>query len=129
MQSSITALYAGLLAVLIVTLSARISRLRWHHKVGIGDGGHRDLARAIRVQANAVEYVPLGLVLMLLAELNGFAPWLLHIAGSALFLGRVLHATGLGRYAGTTPERMIGTTLTWLVIGGLGVTLLVTTLA
>lgn len=125
MQSPITALYAGLLAVLIIALSARITRLRWHHQVGIGDGGHRDLARAIRVHANSVEYVPLGLVLMLIAELNGFSAWLLHVAGSALFLGRVLHAAGLGRSVGTTPERMIGTTLTWLVIGGLGVTLLV----
>ena len=39
---------------------------RNRHKIGIGDGGDKALARKIRVHGNFVEYVPLGLLLMAL---------------------------------------------------------------
>ena len=67
----ITGLYAALCALLILALSFRIAGLRRRLKVGIGDGGDAGLARAIRAQANAVEYVPLMLVMLLVAENNG----------------------------------------------------------
>jgi drug/metabolite transporter (DMT)-like permease len=69
----VTALYAGLLGLLVLILSYRVSRLRLTYRVGTGDGGHDDLGRAIRVQGNAMEYVPLGLVLLLLAAIGAAA--------------------------------------------------------
>ena len=70
MSVPITALYAGVCAFVLLALAARVIRLRWALKVGIGDGGERTLNRAIRVHGNAAEYVPIALVLMLVAELG-----------------------------------------------------------
>jgi len=128
MSVSVTALYASLLALLVVALAARISLLRKKHRVGIGDGGNRELALAVRVHANAAEYVPLGVLLLLIAELQGLPAWSLHLAGSALFLGRILHAAGLGRSAGTSAGRFVGMTFTWMMILALAVVLALRTL-
>jgi uncharacterized membrane protein YecN with MAPEG domain len=46
--------------------------------------------------------VPILLVLLLLLELGGSRPWLLHGLGAAILLGRVLHAAGISR----SPERL-----------------------
>ncbi|MGD8573855.1 MAG: MAPEG family protein, partial [Gammaproteobacteria bacterium] len=109
----ITALYAGLLALLILGLAARVSLGRERHRVGLGDGGHRSLERRIRTHANAVENLPLALVLMLVAELNGATALWLHGAGIGLIAGRLLHAWGLSRSSGQTFGRFVGTSLTW----------------
>lgn len=124
MHAPVTALYAGLLALLVIALAIRVSLLRRRHRVGIGAGDHASLALAMRVHGNATEYVPLALVLLLLAELNGFPAWSLHAAGSGLFLARVLHAFGLGRYAGSSPGRFAGIVLTWLVMAALAAALI-----
>ena len=112
----LTSLYAALLALLLILLSGRISLLRKKHHVGINDGGSSALARAIRVQANFVEYVPFALLLLLLVELQQAQRELIHGIGIALIVGRVLHAYGLGRTAGSSIGRFIGTGLTWGVI-------------
>lgn len=116
MHAPVTALYAGLLALLLVALAARVPLLRRKHHVGIGSGGHADLALAVRVHGNATEYVPAAVLLLLLAELNGFPAWSLHAAGSGFFLARVLHAIGLGGNARYSAGRFFGTALTWLLI-------------
>lgn len=115
-----TVLFAGLLALILVFLAARVIRLRVRHRVGIGDGGQPDLARAIRVHGNFVEYTPLGLLLILLIELAGYAPWLVQTLGGALVAGRLLHALGLSRSSGESMPRLIGMVLTFavLVVGG-----------
>ena len=112
----ITGLYAALCALLVLALAGAVIRLRWRTKAGIGDGGDRRLARAIRVHANAVEYVPLALVLLLVAELDHAGPALLHGCGVALVVARVAHAIGLSRTAGASPGRMLGTVGTFGVV-------------
>ena len=52
----------------------------------------RVLARRIRAHANAAEYVPLALLLLLILELNQTQPMLLHVFGCVLIAGRILHA-------------------------------------
>lgn len=111
----ITAFYAGVLALLLLALALRIIRLRWKLRVGIGDGGDRAMLRAIRVHGNATEYVPIALLLLLVAELNQAGPALLHGCGGVLVVARVLHAVGLGRFAGATWQRTFG------VVGTVGV--------
>jgi uncharacterized membrane protein YecN with MAPEG domain len=100
----------------LVALSANVSRWRRRSQTGIGDGGHAELARAIRVQGNFIEYVPLALLLLGLLEIAG-APraWIL-AGGGALLLGRLLHAWGLSRHAGVTTGRYYGMALTWGVL-------------
>jgi uncharacterized protein len=112
----ITALYAGLAALLVLAFALSVIRLRWRTKTGLGDGGDRRLARAIRIHGNAAEYVPLALVLMLVAELNYTGPMLLHGCGAVLIAARVAHAIGLNRTAGSSTGRMLGTVCTFGVV-------------
>lgn len=113
----VTPLYAALCAILLIALSLRVARLRKTLKVGIGDGGERALQKAIRVQGNFIEYVPMALLLLFLLELSRQAPfWVLHLLGAGLLLGRVLHAIGLSTTAGLSFGRMVGILLTFGMI-------------
>ena len=118
---AIAALYAGLIGILLIALAAGVSRLRRRHKVGLGDGGNRDLQRAIRVHGNAVEWAVPALLLLLVAELNRAPPLLLHACGIAIVLGRVLHAFGLSRSGGVSFGRFVGTGLSWGALAVLSV--------
>lgn len=109
-------LYIGLAALLLIVLSAQVMRLRGKHRVGIGDGGHADLHRAIRVQANFIEYVPIALLLLLCVDLVGDSKWIVHVLGIALLAGRVLHAYGLSRNPDESFGRLVGMVLTLLVL-------------
>ncbi len=112
----VTALYAGVCALLLLVFAAQISRYRMRFRVGLGDGGNADLARAIRVHGNAVEWMLPMLLLMLIAELNHTSHMLLHICGAAFVLARIAHAVGLGRRSGESPGRKLGTVVSWTVI-------------
>ncbi len=120
----ITALYAALLALLIIALSMRVVRLRMRLRIGVGDGGDVQMQRAIRVHANAVEYVPLALLLMALLELNGAAALTLHVFGTLLVIARLLHAWGLSGSSGKSFGRFWGALTTFLIIVGLALALL-----
>lgn len=113
---SITSIYAAILAFVVVGLTLRVVWLRWKFKVGIGTGEERQLAKAIRAHGNAVETIPLALVLMMLVELGPVPSAALHGAGIALVFGRCAHAFGLSRHAGTSPGRMVGMLLTVLSV-------------
>ncbi|GAB4168599.1 MAG: MAPEG family protein [Wenzhouxiangellaceae bacterium] len=109
--------YAGALALLLLVLSIRVVWLRRKHQVGLGDGGVRELGRAIRAHANFCEYVPIALILLVLLALAGDPDrWLINLLAGGLLIGRILHAYGLSRSAGTSPARLLGTSLTWLVL-------------
>jgi uncharacterized membrane protein YecN with MAPEG domain len=85
-------------------------------RVGLGDGNNPDLLKRIRVHANAVEYVPFYLLLMLILELNQTAPILIHVFGIALVIARVLHAWGVSRHSGNSAGRAVGAGLTVLMM-------------
>jgi len=110
----ITAVFAALLALMLVGISVRVTVLRARKKINLFDGGDEQLGRAIRVQGNFVEYVPMALALMALMEWTGAAPWLVYVAAIALFVARVVHAFGL--YSSVFPARVAGTSITWIVI-------------
>ena len=113
----VTALYAGLCALLVIALAFKVVAFRRGKKVGLGTGGDKQGEIAVRTHANAVEYIPLALILMLIAEINGLSHLWLHCLGAALLFGRLLHAIGLSAGSGGYhPGRFIGTSLTWLVI-------------
>ena len=116
MQAPITALWAGLLGLLGLALAMQVVRTRVTQKVAFGDGGDPIMQQRIRVHGNFIEYVPMVLVLMLVLELDGTGPGVLHALGASLFAARLLHAFGLGSSTGTTPGRFGGTVLTWLVL-------------
>jgi uncharacterized membrane protein YecN with MAPEG domain len=112
----VSLLFAGLHALLLLLLSARVSRWRYRAEAAFGDPGNGPLARAILVQANFIEYVPIGLVLLALLELAGLPSRWLWALGSLLLLARLLHAWGLSLHSGTSFGRYWGTALTWMVL-------------
>ena len=112
----ITLLFAALHGLLLLVLVARVSRLRHGRRIGFGDGGDPELARAIRVHGNFVEHVPFALLLLGLLELAGLPASWLWAFGSTLLLSRLMHATGLSRSSGASFGRFYGTALTWVLI-------------
>jgi uncharacterized protein len=113
----ITGLYAALLTLLILGLAVRVMLIRRRTRIGLGDGGDRAVACAIRAHGNATEYVPLALILLLVLELDQTVPLLLHAFGVALVIARLVHAVGLSRAAGNSAGRAVGAGLTLVVIG------------
>jgi len=117
----ITALYASLLALLVILLALVAVKLRRSLRVGLGDGGNRDLQRAIRAHGNATEYIPLFLILLAAYELNHGSATALHLFGAVFFVSRVLHAWGLYSSGGTSPGRFAGTAGTLVALMALAV--------
>jgi uncharacterized membrane protein YecN with MAPEG domain len=115
-MAHITALYAGILALLIVVLAGRVVAVRRSASVSLGDGGSEVLIRRIRVHGNATENIPIGLLVMLVLELNHASATLLHGLGIALTVGRLAHAQGLSGSPGTSVGRFLGTTVSWVAI-------------
>ena len=112
----ITLLFAALHTLLLLVLLARVSRLRHARRIGLGDGGDPDLARAIRAHGNFIEHVPFALLLLGLLELCGLPVALLWASGGALLFARLMHAVGLSSSSGASFGRFYGTALTWLVL-------------
>ncbi|MFP4043510.1 MAG: MAPEG family protein [Rhodosalinus sp.] len=123
MTLAITPIYAGLLGLLFVALSLWVVVRRVRAGAASGDAGDPALSDAIRAHANFAEYVPLGLILMALAEAQGMPAVALHLYGGALLLARTMHAAGMARRPNVPPLRGGGWLLTVvaLLAGALGV--------
>lgn len=119
----ITGLYAALSTLLILVLAARVIAYRRSHKIGLGDGGDAELRKRMRAHGNAIEYLPFGLLLLLVLELNQTLPLLLHVFGCTLLAARLAHAWGVSHHQGISPGRLTGVVLTFLVLGAMAVLL------
>lgn len=93
----ITAFYAALLVPLFILLCARVIGMRRSSQITVGHRDNADLLRRMRVQANFAEYTPMALILLGLAESMGTDVRILHAAGTAFLLSRVLHAYGFSQ--------------------------------
>jgi len=115
----VTALYGALNAIFNVMLAFRVTELRKKHKTSHGDPDDpkSPLALGIRAHGNNAEYVPLGLIMLLIVELCGGEKMWLHILGGSFMLARVLHPIGLPLKAPNVP-RFLGVALTFGVILG-----------
>ena len=120
---------AGLLGLLGVALLSNVGRVRSRAGVFIGDGGNTELITAMRVQANFVENVPLGLILIWLVS-TFYGPPTIATLSILLVVARVLHAAGMrgylpyGRPAGATLTLLVLVVSSiWILLAGLGVKL------
>ena len=111
----ITALYAGVLALILGALGYQVGSTRNRTGISILHGDDMDLAEKIRRHANFIENVPLALILMCVLELNGAGAGLLHGLGIALVLARSAHPLGLHHDNMRHPLRAIGAGVTFLV--------------
>jgi uncharacterized membrane protein YecN with MAPEG domain len=117
MPLPITALYAAILGLIILALGINVTVHRVKLKVSLGDGGNPEMLRMIRLHGNAIEYVPLALLLMLAYELNGGWHSALHIIGIALIAGRLIQTLAMWSTEVAGAGRGIGQSLNWLSIG------------
>lgn len=116
MTFPITSLYAALCGLIVLALAVRVIARRRAMKIGIGVGQDKELERFVRAHANAIEYLPIALIVLALCEARGLAAPLLHTFGVALVLGRVLHAQGLSRRSGVSFGRFWGLLLNLLML-------------
>ena len=83
------------LALLLTALSLHVSRLRLRYRQTWGDGGHKDLATAIRTHGNTLEQSMLfGLLLLAHAQLPSATLAALAVACAAFVLARLLYCVG-----------------------------------
>ena len=115
----ITSTLCALSAVGLVALSVPITLRRFRERIPVGYGRDQVLHARIRAQANFVEYVPLALLALGLAEAAGAPTGWLVVCASALAVGRVLHAAGMWRGL-SVPLRATGMLLTWGALLGTG---------
>ena len=110
MPIPITALYAGLLTIFALVLSARAGSFRGKAGISIlhGEPVNQELAVRVRVHQNFLEYVPLLLLLMAAIELSGGSSTFLYVVGGLLLISRVAHAVGLKFDSMSHPGRFIG---------------------
>jgi len=115
----ITAVFTGILAVMLAVISVRVTRLRQRKKISLMDGGDPEMTAAIRAQGNFTEYVPMALLVMGLLESAGTKHWIICVFGTLLVAARIAHAYAL--YTRFFPARVFGTSVTWalIAIGGL----------
>jgi hypothetical protein len=121
MSLPITAAYGGILALIMVALAINVTVHRAKLRVPLGDGGDPVMLRMIRMHGNAVEYLPLALVLMAIYEANGGWRWALNITGIALVIARLLQTWNMWNSARAGFGRIAGQSLTWLSVAALAV--------
>ena len=117
----VTALYAAMFALLLVILMVAVIKLRRSLRIGLGDGGNRDLQQAIRAHGNAVESVPIFLLMLATLELNHGSVIVLHIFGAAFLVVRIMHAWGLYTSNGASIGRVAGTGGTMTLLAALAI--------
>lgn len=121
----VTGVFAAVIGILLLVLSGQVVKFRLKYKKGMGVNDDHDFQAAVRAHANLVEYAPLGLIMLAIAELNGAASGFVYWAGMALVVGRLLHAWGMINGHGELHKaRAIGIVLTWLSILAAAVLLL-----
>lgn len=112
-------IYASISALLISWLSMKVIKKRGEFRVSIGDGDNTVLATAMAAQSNAVEYIPITLLLLFALEYNHGNLWLVHGFGVALIAGRIVHARGM--LAAKLKTRVLGMQITLYSLIGLAI--------
>ena len=110
----ITGLYIAIFALIQAGMVVWIARTRMKEKVSLGVSDSEILERRTRVYGNFIEIVPMGLILMAVAEVNGAGPLAAHVIGVLLVLSRASHAYGLLVGPGYGLWRMVGMILAML---------------
>jgi len=112
-------IYASISAFLIAWLSINVIKIRRENRISIGDGGNDELKTAMAAQSNAVEYIPIALLLLFALEYNQANIIIVHLLGLSLITGRMIHAKGILSKA--LKVRVLGMKITIYTILGLAI--------
>lgn len=129
----VTPIYAAILGLMVILLGVLVIRQRYRASTALGHGEDFMLQRRIRAHANFVEYTPLFLILLALAEWQAMSMEELHALGSVFVLGRISHAYSLlaretyenGRLLAFPLFRSAGMVCTFTPIGVISIQLLI----
>lgn len=116
MMLPVTSLLALPLTFLLIGLAYRVAALRIRNRIGLGVGSNKTLARAMAAHGNAMENIPVALILMALAEIQSANPIFLSVLGVVFVMARVMNALGVSQHSGRSFGRFYGILLSWLVI-------------
>lgn len=108
MSLTVTTTYALPLIPIWFALWIGVTSSRSAVNASIGDAGSPELLLKIRRHGNFIEWVPLVLILMILAEAQGAGRLWLHAAGALLLIGRIAHPFGLKIDNAGHPLRYVG---------------------
>lgn len=122
----ITTLAAVCGGLILLLLTWQVIKLRRKDGVVLGDNDDRVLTKAIRGQANAAEQIPMAVVMLGLAELQGAPSMLLGVLAVTLIVGRGLHGIYFAVNGLTWRLRFYGMLMTLTAQLGLIITLLLT---
>ena len=117
----VTSLLALPLTLLLIGLAFRVASLRIRNKVGLGVGSNKTLARAMAAHGNAMENIPIALILLALAELQSANIYFLSVLGIVFTIARAMNALGVSQHAGHSFGRFYGILLSWIVITTLAI--------
>lgn len=113
----ITTTYASILALMMVALAVWVTLGRAKTKIMFGDGGDEGMIKRTRAFGNFVEFIPMGIIVMMVVENASGMSVALHIMGVALIVGRILHTAGMNPANPLTVGRGVGAILTYAAIG------------
>jgi uncharacterized membrane protein YecN with MAPEG domain len=88
---SISPIYIALSGLLFVPFTVRVGLYRVKTKILIGHGDNPEMLRRIRGQGNFIETMPIALLLLMVMELLRASDVWLHVLGTSLVIGRILH--------------------------------------
>lgn len=110
-----SAIYASIGAFIIVWLSLNVIKVRTSTHILLGDGDNEQLKTAIAAQFNAIEYIPIALLLLFVLDYNNANLIIVHALAIVFFTGRIIHAKGL--LSGKLNARILGMQITiWSII-------------
>jgi uncharacterized protein len=102
----VTLVTAAIFGLMLVALGAHVIRGRIKHLMAHGDQGNADMVVRMRTQANFIEYVPMGLILMALLESSGANQIALAYGAAAFVVFRIMHAVGMHLKMPAMPRRI-----------------------
>jgi len=104
-------------------LALNVIKRRRTNRVSYADGGVLELQIARSAHSNAVDYIPIALILMFLLEQTSCSRLVIHLFGVVFLIGRLIHAKSIlsEDFAG----RVLGMRVTIFTIIGLAATNLV----
>ena len=115
----ISTLLTSTIAIWLLILSARVIALRgvsFLKFFSFNNFGEEALQRAVRAQGNLIEYAPIFLILLFIAEYNGAHPHMLNMTATLFMIARLMHGVAFGFMKYGPFLGVCGTLLTFLCV-------------
>ena len=115
----VSTLVTSIISLWLLVLSARVIALRgvsFLKFLSFNNYGNETLIRAIRAQGNLIEYAPIFLMLIFIAEYNGVHPHMLYLSSILFIVARLMHGIAFGFMQYSPFLRVGGTLLTFMCI-------------